>query len=198
MKILPITSNRVNNNVSHKAKLTDVAEYILTAQSAMYKIPLYGEEVKPAEIHKLLLISFILDKSSRDLFKGKTKSQILNIRNKYKVMAEENSEKLKTMLKELFPDNCYFSFNKKEDNKFHAVMLSASNWYEHDFGPMNFSEKNNSFSDIESVRELVKRIENLSQKEIAEINKKLKHKPIEPPPDKPIDVSGAVSIIIMA
>jgi hypothetical protein len=198
MKIAPITNNRINNNVSHKAELTDVAKYILTVQSAMYKNPLYGEEAKPAKINKFLSFSFILDKSCRDLFKGKSKSQILNIRNKYKVMAEENSEKLKTMLKELFPDNCYFSFNKKEDNKFHAVMLSASNWYEHDFGPMNFSEKHNSFSDIESVRELVERIKNLSQKEIAEINKKLKHKPIEPPPDKPIDPTGAALIIMMA
>lgn len=198
MKIVPITSNRINNNVSHKARLSDVAKFILNAQSAMYKNPLYGEEAKPAKINKFLSFSFILDKSCRDLFKGKTKTQISNIRNKYKVMAEENCNKLTKMLGELFPDDCYFSFNKKEDNKFHAVMLSTLNWHLHDFGPMNFSENNNSFSDIESVKELVERIMNLSQKEIAEINKKLKEKPIEPPPDKPIDVSGAVSIIIMA
>lgn len=197
MRILPITSNRVNNNVSHKAKLTDIAEYLLTVQNTMYKRPLHGIEAEPVKIGKIL-ISFILDNSCRDLFKGKTKSQISNIRNKYKAMAEKNCEELTKMMGELFPDNCYFSFNKKEDNKFHAVMLSASNWYEHDFGPMNFSEKNNSFSDIESVRELVERIKNLSQKEIAEINKKLKNKPVEPPSDKPIDPTGAALVIIMA
>lgn len=196
MKISPITNNRINN-VSHKAKLTDVAERLLTVQSSMYKNSLYGKEAKPAEIDKEFLVSFILDKSCRDLFKWKSKSQISNIRNKYKVMAEENYEKLTKMLGELFPDNCYFDFTKQEDKKFHAVMRSASNWYEHDFGPMNFSEKNNSFSDIESVRELVERIMNLSKEEIAKINYKLKEKPIEPPPDKPIDVSGAVSFIII-
>ena len=196
MKISPITNNRINN-VSHKAKLADVAEFLLTVQSTMYKRPPFGNEAEPAKIGELLF-SFILDKSCRDLFKGKSKSQISNIRNKYKVMAEKNCEKLTKMLGELFPDRCYFSFTKKEDKKVHAVMRSAINWYLHDFGPVNLSEKNNSFSDIESVKELVERIENLSQKEIAEINKKLKHKPIEPPPDKPIDVSGAVSIIIMA
>lgn len=197
MKILPITSNRVNNNVSHKAKLADVAEFLLTVQSTMYKRPLLGKEAEPAKIGELL-ISFILDKSCRDLFKGKSKSQISNIRNKYKVIAENNYKKLTKMLEELFPDRCYFSFQKKEDNKFHALMRSAINWHLHDFGPVNLSEKNNSFSDIESVRELVKRIENLSEEELAEINKKLKHKPIEPPPDRPIDATGAALIIITA
>ena len=195
MKILPITSNRVNNNVSHKAELADVAEYILTVQSTMYKRHPFGNEAEPAKIGELL-ISFILDKSCRDLFKGKTQSQISNIRNKYKVMAENNYKKLTKMLKELFPNRCYFSFTKKEDKKVHAVMRSAINWHLHDFGPVNLSEKNNSFSDIESVKELVERIENLSKEELREIKDKLE-KPIEPPPDKPIDISGAVSFIII-
>ena len=41
-------------------------------------------------------------------------------------MAEENFNKLTKMLGELFPDDCYFSFNKKEEHYYSQYTIQAS------------------------------------------------------------------------
>ena len=173
MKILPITSNNLQN-ISIKGSTLEGANMICRAHKSLWRRP-FPQSNEPFifSFGDLLFNTDYLNTGDAKIFEGKTISEIQGIRERFKEKAEANILNLEKLVKKFFPSSSYFNIEKsKDDSKLHVVL--KKNWKEtiHDLGIVEFSEKNNSLTDIDKMSELIEKLKNLTQDERRNIYRK--------------------------